>query len=495
MGRSSKVDVQFHLTWTVLLLFITACAPRPDPEVPAEVARVIGECFFNLGNIQSNVPKLDSSDQRHQIIEQIVEELISARYSDFPWQVKVNVFDTPVPGAFTTGGGYLSVNSGIYAVTPDEAALAGVIAHELAHMAKFDQMELFFGYSLNFLHILLQQSGMELPETLASRQAFEKEGIEKVTDFCLLMPGLVSWNWPQDLEIEYAPANLDPEFNDQVVPYIPYTYSSDPSSPYYSATRDPAQLGRISACNDLERPVFDEFVLLSPDYYLTAYPDRASLPPIPDDVGGGTIPAGELFWQVGPWQVFQVMSFLRYAECQADEVGMLTLLASGYNPLAHNDSLRGLLNVTGNNEHLIDWRFSDHPSYGQRIEDNEWFLSNNTDVLPELEGLQDPASNYARYIIMQDDIATFETIHDEAQQAALEHYGSANAQGESHSDTLLHADPITVADLAVMLLHELSQQPSGAASLKADDQLECEAFDRVYTKLTGKYGGACSNMR
>jgi len=249
--------------------------------------------------------------------------------------------------------------------------------------------------------------------------------------------------------------------------------------------------------------VFDEFLLLSPDYYLTAYPDRASLPPIPDDVGGelSPIPGAELLWGLIPWEWFQLTAFSRYVECQANEAGMLTLLASGYNPLALNDyfqnllNIKSLLNLPGNNEDLIDWRFRTQPSLAQCIEDNEWFLSHNNDVLPELEEFQNPECNYARYIVMQDDIATFEAIRDEAQQAMLEHYAIAEAQGESPSDTLLHADPITVADLAVILLHELSQQTSRAASVKSEEQLKCEAFDRVYTKLTGKHGDACSNMR
>lgn len=58
-----------------------------------------------------------------------------ARYSsrpELPWTFAV--IDNPTPNAFSTPGGYVVVTTGLLKKTTNEAQLAGVLAHEIAHV-------------------------------------------------------------------------------------------------------------------------------------------------------------------------------------------------------------------------------------------------------------------------------------------------------------------------------------------------------------------------
>src|SRR5688572_20495129 len=107
----------------LIALLTAACAPRPDPTKAAEMARVFGECSLKLNAKILDLPTLDATDPRHQMIQQIIDELVSTRYQQFPWKVNTTLFEYPIPNAFTTGGGFFAAFSGIYAMTDDEAAL------------------------------------------------------------------------------------------------------------------------------------------------------------------------------------------------------------------------------------------------------------------------------------------------------------------------------------------------------------------------------------
>ena len=53
---------------------------------------------------------------------------------DLPWRFAV--LETPSINAFATPGGYVFITSGILQVLADEAELAGVLAHEIAHVVR-----------------------------------------------------------------------------------------------------------------------------------------------------------------------------------------------------------------------------------------------------------------------------------------------------------------------------------------------------------------------
>jgi len=480
----------------IIALILSGCAPRPDSEKSIEMARVYGECTFALNTAMLDMPVIDDSDERHQIIQDIVDELVRSRYTHFPWKIHAKLFDYPVPNAFTTGGGYLAAFSGVYVMADDEAALAGVIAHELSHMATFDTMEI-AEYLERMLALRLQQSGLD--------EEYEAgTALKTVVDFCLAIPGLVSPTWKDDLVVEEN-SDVNESYNDVVVPHITYNYSDDPMSAYYNVSRDPNGLARVSTCNDTHRDVYDEFVVINPDHYLAVFPDSDSLPPIPEGIGGGIggLPTAEILWKTEPWLQFQQTAFMRYAECRADEGSMLNLLASGYNPLALNESFTTMLGLFELDEKASDWRFINHPSLAQRIEDNTSFIENNADVLPALSDITDPSSDFRRYIILADQEAEFQRIRDVAREelfgvARTSIRKNSQVKGDAERGSLEDFEPITVADLAMLLIDELSAS-SANTKQKTDKAVpgaqkksgRCDAFSKVYKQLTGKENHVC----
>ncbi len=486
-----------------MALVVTGCAPRPDPDSTAEMARVYGECTYAINTSMLGLSVIDSSDQRHQMIQQIVDELIKTRYSNFPWKVHAQVFDHPVPNAFTTGGGFLAAFSGVYAMADDEAALAGVIAHELSHMATIDTMEI-AQYLERMLALRIQQGGLDEEYEVGT-------ALKTVVDFCLAIPGLVNPKWKNDLIVEDN-VEIDEIYGDKAVPHIPYTYSQDPESAYYVSLRDPEGQALNSSCNqgydETDQNENDEFIVINPEYYLTTYPDAASLPPIPDGLGGGLggLPTAEVLWKADPWLQFQQTAFMRYAECQADEGSMLNLFASGYDPLALNQSFSRMLTMFEMDEKSSDWRFINHPSLGQRIEDNRAFIANNSDELPTIAEIEQSDSPFHSYVALTSQVASFETARDSAREAL---FGTADVAGVASKDIAVkNVDviddkrldnfmPITVADLALVLIEEFSKhkQIAGKSTLgKSKGDTQCDVFSAVYKKLTGKDSVACLSV-
>ena len=327
--------------------------------------------------------------------------------------------------------------------------------------------------------------------------------MKTVVDFCLVMTGLVKPKWKNDLIAENNTV-VNENFGDKADPHIPYTYSQDSESAYYVLLRDPEGLALTSSCNKgddgTDQNESDEFVVINPDYYLTAYPDAASLPPIPGGLGGGLggLPTAEALWKADPWLQFQQTAFMRYAECQADEGSVLNLFASGYNPLALNQSFSRMLTMFDMDEKSSDWRFINHPSLGQRIEDNRAFIASNSDVLPALADIENPNSPFDSYVVLAEQIEQFEAARDGAREAL---FGTADvAERTATTEESLQQrkieefTPITVADLAMVLIEEFSQQKQRAAksvSEQSADDAQCDVFSAVYKKLTGKDSVAC----
>lgn len=468
----------------LLALLICGCAPRPDADNALEMARVFGECSFKLNTTALGLEPLDQDDPRVEVIDNVVQHLLATRYIQFPWQVHTTVFDHPVPNAFTTGGGFLAAFSGVYAMAENEAALAGIIAHELSHMDKRDPMEI-----ANYLEVMLASrladGGVEDYDT--------GQALQTVVDFCLAIPGLVSWQWQKDMNKETSD-QFHSVYNDHDLAMIPFTFSEDPESPYSPESRDPQQLALNSSCNNKSRQAYDEFVVINPESYLTEFPDAESLPPVPDGIGGsiGGLPGAETLWAIDPWLAFQHTAFARYAECQADEGGILNLFASGYNPLALNQAFAAILWLFQPDEKAIDWRFQNHPSLAQRIEDNRDYINNNGNYLPGTDAIENDPDRYADYILMANQIDEFTSLRDNARDQLFS-AGASSFSGEADLQQALEYEPITVVDLAVMLHDALSgskaSTPQPTASLS-----RCDRFKSVYEKVTGQKAHYCFNQ-
>ena len=77
----------------------------------------------------------------HLITDPVVNEYVNrlgqnlARNSDTRLPFTIKVLDIEVPNAFALPGGYMFVNAGTLLLADDESELAGVMAHEIGHVA------------------------------------------------------------------------------------------------------------------------------------------------------------------------------------------------------------------------------------------------------------------------------------------------------------------------------------------------------------------------
>lgn len=102
--------------------------------------------LFNWYSLDSQVKMGQQFAQQvenssHLITDPIINEYINrlgqnlARNSDSHLPFTIKVLDTEDPNAFSLPGGYMFVQAGIILLADDESELAGVMAHEIGHVA------------------------------------------------------------------------------------------------------------------------------------------------------------------------------------------------------------------------------------------------------------------------------------------------------------------------------------------------------------------------
>ncbi|MCB1507811.1 MAG: M48 family metalloprotease [Hyphomicrobiaceae bacterium] len=105
--------------------------PDPGPTATQAAEEAIGarehpRIVAAFGGIYSHAPA-------ERLLGRIVGQVISA--SEAPEQsYRVTILNTPVVNAFALPGGYIYVTRGLLALASDEAEMAAVIAHEMAHV-------------------------------------------------------------------------------------------------------------------------------------------------------------------------------------------------------------------------------------------------------------------------------------------------------------------------------------------------------------------------
>lgn len=105
-------------------------------------------------------------------IEGVMNAILSSndlRYSEtFPWQVKI-IHDDNVINAFAAPGGYLYFYTGLIKFLDNEAQLAGVMAHEIAHADRRHSTQMLtrqYGFSL-LLSIVMGDNPSQLEQILS----------------------------------------------------------------------------------------------------------------------------------------------------------------------------------------------------------------------------------------------------------------------------------------------------------------------------------------
>lgn len=137
-------------------------------EVPPEEEQEIGRgVAANLVGIAPLVP--DTGLQRY--VNAVGEWLaLHAERPELQW--RFGVLDTSDVNAFATPGGYVFVTRGLLAQMDSEAELAGVLAHEMAHVLrrhhlKAIQKSALVGIGVDVASFLAAQKGAQRADTLA----------------------------------------------------------------------------------------------------------------------------------------------------------------------------------------------------------------------------------------------------------------------------------------------------------------------------------------
>lgn len=121
-----------------LVIFFSSCSKIID-FVPISVDSMLGKQFSTtFETTNPNLIVLDSSKnvKLYQYLNKIKFQLLSSNKikhkKDFVWKLKV-IKDDSTLNAFCISGGYIYIYTGIIKFLDNEAQLAGVMAHEIAH--------------------------------------------------------------------------------------------------------------------------------------------------------------------------------------------------------------------------------------------------------------------------------------------------------------------------------------------------------------------------
>ena len=123
------------------LMFLTGCQESPTGRnrlalVPDAVLADMGQQNFEQMKQQN---ALITRPDVNRLVQCITEALVVAAQTEYPeapmpqsWEVAV--FDNPTPKAFALPGGKIGVHSGLLEIAENQAQLATVVGHEIAHV-------------------------------------------------------------------------------------------------------------------------------------------------------------------------------------------------------------------------------------------------------------------------------------------------------------------------------------------------------------------------
>ena len=123
------------------ILLLTGCDKTPTGRdqlalVPASMMAQFGSQAFLQMQQQIPVSQDADSNARVQCIAREILLVVGDRFPGIPmpetWEIVL--FDDPTPNAFALPGGKIGVNQGLLKVAVNDAQLAAVIGHEVAHV-------------------------------------------------------------------------------------------------------------------------------------------------------------------------------------------------------------------------------------------------------------------------------------------------------------------------------------------------------------------------
>jgi len=133
--------LQAHLSaWLLFVIFITYCGCASVPHTGRRQFNVVSDSQINalaLKTFNEVVSKEPESRDQHlkEIVDRVADRVSKAAETldkpGFDWKLKV--IEKDLPNAFCLPGGKIVVYSGLVPYAKNEAGLAAVIAHEVAH--------------------------------------------------------------------------------------------------------------------------------------------------------------------------------------------------------------------------------------------------------------------------------------------------------------------------------------------------------------------------
>jgi predicted Zn-dependent protease len=135
MNRTRKFALGAIVSAT-LVATLAACTTAPSGRKQlllvsgGEMAQMGATSFEQL----KRSDKLANDPRRLGQVQCVVRAITTALPANYRGTWEVQLFDDPNPNAFALPGGKVGVNTGMFSVARNQDQLAGVIAHEIAHV-------------------------------------------------------------------------------------------------------------------------------------------------------------------------------------------------------------------------------------------------------------------------------------------------------------------------------------------------------------------------
>ncbi len=137
---STRLTSRVLSLWLICVLFVTQLVAQSAPQLPNPGNPPISrEQQIQLGfkaasEVYQQMPVLPDSSPETQYVRQIGKKLAATIPSDYSWPFEFHTIAQKEVNAFALPGGPMFVNIGAITTAGNEAELAGVMAHEMAHV-------------------------------------------------------------------------------------------------------------------------------------------------------------------------------------------------------------------------------------------------------------------------------------------------------------------------------------------------------------------------
>ncbi|EPG75619.1 peptidase, M48 family [Leptospira fainei serovar Hurstbridge str. BUT 6] len=137
--RSSKFLPVFLIAFS-----LNSCGWIVETTFPVSLDEFLGKQFYEAAVLGQDGMKVLHNEKLRSYVQGIADRILKAKEiqykSEFPYKVTI-LNDDSVINAVCAPGGYIFVYTGLLHFVKDEATLAGVLAHEIAHAEKRHSMK------------------------------------------------------------------------------------------------------------------------------------------------------------------------------------------------------------------------------------------------------------------------------------------------------------------------------------------------------------------